>query len=123
MQKFFNNNSFPQNRQGAARQRVNVQNGGDYFEGNEPSGQSNRFLTVQNARADIIGELDAIIQYETHFHATTDPAARATITDIVNEEKLHVGQLFGLLFKLDPMSQTQFEKGLNEFQDVDEKNF
>ena len=120
MQRFFNN-SFPQNRQNSARQRVNVQNGGDYFEGNEPSGQSNRFLTVQNARADIIGELDAIIQYETHLHATTDPVARATITDIVNEEKLHVGQLFGLLFKLDPMSETQFENGLNEFHDDDQR--
>ena len=120
-----NFNTYPQNQQGQnqTRQRVNVQNGGDYFEGNEPSGQNNRFLTVQNARADIIGELDAIIQYETHMHATTDPSARATILDIVNEEKLHVGQLFGLLFKLDPMSQTQFEKGYNEFCDDDEKTF
>ena len=44
---------------------------------------------------------------------------KKTLTDIVNEEKLHVGQLFGLLFMLDPASKEQFEKGLNEFtQDI-----
>ncbi len=117
MQTFFDNS---QSQPNSARQHVNVQGGGNYFEGNEPYGEGNTFLTIQNARADIIGELDAIIQYETHLHATTDPAARATITDIVNEEKLHVGQLFGLLFKLDPTSQVQFEKGYNEFLSDDE---
>ena len=75
----------------------------------------NRFLTVQNAREDIIGELDAIIQYENHLEQTSDLAAQQTIRDIVLEEKLHVGQLFGLLFSLDPESKTQFEKGLEEF--------
>ena len=75
----------------------------------------NKFLTVQNAREDIIGELDAIIQYENHLEQTTDVAAQQTIRDIVLEEKLHVGQLFGLLFSLDPESKTQFEKGLEEF--------
>ncbi len=88
---------------------------------NDGMDSRNDFITIQNARADIIGELDAIIQYENHLYATNDPSARATIRDIVDEEKLHVGQLFGLLFKLDPTSQTQFEKGYNEFCDDDEK--
>ncbi len=83
----------------------------------------NNFLTIQNCREDIIGELDAIIQYEKHIEMTDDSSAKATILDIVNEEKLHVGQLFGLLFKLDPTSQTQFEKGYNEFIDNDDKNY
>ena len=54
---------------------------------------ANKLLTVQNCREDIIGELDAIIQYENHYYATDDPTAKATILDIVNEEKMHVGQL------------------------------
>ncbi len=82
---------------------------------------ANKFLTVQNCREDIIGELDAIIQYENHYYATDDPTAKATIMDIVNEEKVHVGQLFGLLFKLDPISQTKFETGLNEFYSNDQR--
>lgn len=88
-----------------------------YTNNNTPNG----IMTTQNCREDIIGELDAIIQYENHLYATDDMAARATIQDIVNEEKLHVGQLFGLLFKLDPMSKTQFEKGLKEFETDDNK--
>ncbi len=102
------------------RQHANMQGRGDFFQGG--FNQGNQFLTAQNARADIIGELEAIIQYEAHLQETDDPTAKATITDIVNEEKLHVGQLFGLLFKLDPISQTQFEKGYNEFVDDDEQN-
>ncbi len=74
-----------------------------------------RFKTAQDCREDIIGELAAITQYESHYYATDDPVARATILDIMNEEKLHVGQLFGLLFRLDEMAQTQFEKGFDEF--------
>lgn len=74
------------------------------------------FITIQNAREDIIGELDAIIQYENHLAQTNDQKAKETIADIVKEEKLHVGQLFGLLFSLDPESKEQFEKGLKEFE-------
>ncbi len=70
---------------------------------------------AQNTRADIIGELDAIIQYENHIASSNDSIVNKTLQDIVAEEKVHVGQLFGLLFYLDPESQTQFEKGLNEF--------
>jgi len=78
----------------------------------------NHNITTQNARADIIGELDAIIQYENHLDITEDPAAKQTILDIVNEEKMHVGQLFGLLFRLDPMSKKQFELGYQEFLEM-----
>ncbi len=74
------------------------------------------FVTIQNTREDIIGELDAIIQYDNHLGQTNDQRARQTISDIMREEKLHVGQLFGLLFSLDPESKEQFEKGLKEFE-------
>ena len=80
---------------------------------------TNTYTTVQNARLDIIGELDAIIQYETHLMQTNNTAAQKTIKDIVDEEKVHVGQLFGLLFMLDPDSKTFFEKGLKEFESQD----
>lgn len=70
---------------------------------------------AQNTRADIIGELDAIMQYEAHIANSNDPLVIETLQDIVEEEKLHVGQLFGMLFYLDPVSQKQFEAGLNEF--------
>ena len=79
---------------------------------------TNNFKTIQNAREDIIGELDAIIQYENHLMETNNDSAKETIRDIAKEEKLHVGQLFGLLFSLDQETKTQFEKGLKEFQNT-----
>lgn len=81
----------------------------------ETNTNHNRFNMAQNTRADIIGELDAILQYENHIANSNDPLVIETLKDIVDEEKLHVGQLFGMLFYLDAESQKQFEKGLNEF--------
>lgn len=78
---------------------------------------------AQNTRLDIIGELDAIIQYETHINSSVDPVYRSALQDIVNEEKVHVGQLFGLLFMLDPASKEFFEKGLNEFTKQSTMNY
>ena len=80
--------------------------------------RTNQFTTVQNARLDAVGELEAIVQYETHLAQTNDESAKKTISDIIKEEKLHVGQLFGLIFSLDPESKTQFEKGLAEFNET-----
>lgn len=81
--------------------------------------RTNDFVTIQNTRADIIGELEAIIMYENHLEQTNDINAQNTIKDIVKEEKLHVGQLFGLLFRLDPESKIQFEKGIKEFENTE----
>lgn len=85
--------------------------------------ESNLSTMAQNTRLDIIGELDAIIQYEAHLNSSADPVYRSTLQDIVNEEKVHVGQLFGLLFMLDPASKEFFEKGLNEFTKQSTMNY
>ncbi|MBP3344945.1 MAG: ubiquinone biosynthesis protein COQ7 [Clostridia bacterium] len=79
------------------------------------SSKPNDFTTLQNARLDLIGELEAIVQYENHLMQTNDMAAKSTNKDIVKEEKVHVGQLFGLIFSLDPESKEMFEKGIVEF--------
>ena len=83
---------------------------------------TNKQTLAQNTRADIIGELDAIMQYENHIASSNDAIVNQTLKDIVNEEKVHVGQLFGLLFYLDPDSQKLFEQGLNEFYNSMPKN-
>lgn len=54
--------------------------------------ENNLSTMAQNTRLDIIGELDAIIQYETHINSSVDPVYRSALQDIVNEEKVHVGQ-------------------------------
>ena len=85
--------------------------------------ENNLSTMAQNTRLDIIGELDAIIQYEAHLNSSADPVYRNTLQDIVNEEKVHVGQLFRLLFMLNPASKEFFEKGLNEFTKQSTMNF
>lgn len=89
----------------------------NFFNILDNSNRDNNFTTLQNARLDVVGELDAIIQYESHLNQTNVESAKNAISDIVKEEKLHVGQLMGLIFKLDPESKTQFYKGLEEFNE------
>ncbi|MBQ8908945.1 MAG: hypothetical protein IJY90_01450 [Clostridia bacterium] len=86
---------------------------------NSANKSSNNFTTLQNARMDVVGELEAIIQYENHLMQTNDESAKNAIKDIAKEEKVHVGQLMGLIFMLDPESKDMFEKGLTEFNKED----
>lgn len=74
------------------------------------------FTTLQNARLDVVGELEAIVQYEQHLTQTTNAAAQNMIKHIVKEEKMHVGELMGLIFSLDPQSKEEFYRGLKEFE-------
>lgn len=75
------------------------------------------FETLQNARKDLVGELDAIIQYDNHLHTTNIDTAKATWENIRNEELTHVGELLGLLFYLAPYQKQYVEQGLKEFND------
>ena len=81
------------------------------------SNDANEFETLQNARRDLIGELDAIIQYDDHLHKTNIEVAKATWENIRNEELTHVGELLGLLFYLAPYQKQYVEQGLKEFND------
>ena len=87
----------------------------NYINSLENISNLNRTNLAQNTRLDIMGELEAIIQYQNHISSSNDAVVNQTLTDIMEEEMVHVGQLMGLLFYLDPEQQTQFEKGLNEF--------
>lgn len=88
--------------------------------GNVRNNNSNNvidFETLQNARKDLIGELQAIIEYDDHLHKTNNETARATWENIRNEEMVHVGELLGLLNYLAPYQKAFVEEGLNEFND------
>ena len=75
------------------------------------------FETLQNARRDLVGEIDAIIQYDDHLHKTNIEPARATWESIRNEELVHVGELLGLLYYLAPYQKQFVEQGLQEFNE------
>ena len=73
------------------------------------------FDTLQKARQDLIGESQAVIEYDTHIRSTNDKYARLTWQDIKNDELVHVGELLGLLNYLDPDQLEYVQKGFNEF--------
>lgn len=78
---------------------------------------STNFDTLQQARQDLIGEIQAVIEYDAHLHSTTDRLARETWENIKNEELMHVGELLGLLNYLDANQSKFVEDGLKEFRE------
>ena len=73
---------------------------------------------AQKIRKDIIGELEAIIQYEEHAMSTNNLRMQKVWKDISSEEKIHIGELMTALFYYDPDSKVQFEKGVEEFEEL-----
>lgn len=94
----------------------NSGNNGNYIR-NVNSNSAMEFETLQNARKDLIGELEAIIQYDEHLHRTNIEIAKATWENIRNEELTHVGELLGLLNYLAPYQKQYVEQGLTEFNE------
>ena len=84
---------------------------------NSNQGNAETFETLQNARRDLVGEIDAIIQYDEHLHKTNIEIARQTWKNIRDEELTHVGELLGLLYYLAPYQKEFVEKGLDEFNE------
>lgn len=69
---------------------------------------------IDMVREDIIGELEAINLYQLHINRAQSPKVQALLSDIRDEEKVHVGELFALLFELDPSSASSFKDGHSE---------
>ena len=90
------------------------------FPGNIARKMSNAEL-MQALRHDSAGELEAIFLYDAHYHATDDPAAKAILADIRDEEKVHVGELITLMRYLDPKEAEFFFEGEEEVRELLEK--
>jgi len=69
-------------------------------------------------RMDIMGELDAIVQYDQHIRSTDNKLAKQVWTDIRDEERVHVGELFTLLATLAPDEAKLFAKGEREVKEI-----
>ena len=86
------------------------------FAGNVDRKMTNAEL-MQALRIDIAGELEAIFLYDAHYQATDDPAAKAVLADIRDEEKAHMGELITLMRHLDPTETEFFLEGEGEVQE------
>ncbi len=73
---------------------------------------------IQAVRQDIIGELEAINQYDYHQMSTDNIVAKKILSTIRDEEKVHVGELFTLLRYLDPTEADFFLEGESEAKKI-----
>lgn len=73
---------------------------------------------VTAIRQDIIGELDAINQYNAHIQSTDNELAKRVWSDIRNEERVHVGELFTLLIQICPDEAKKLKEGQAEVEQI-----
>ena len=69
----------------------------------------------------IVGEIDAIRLYEDALTKTGDSEVISVLSDIRDEEMVHLGELFFLALRVDPEQATKFIDGCNEANDLLQK--
>ncbi|MCK4387650.1 MAG: rubrerythrin [Dehalococcoidia bacterium] len=71
-------------------------------------------LTIEDdlamLREDLVGELQAINQYQEHLESLESEDALATLEHIIADEKEHVAELVKLIRNLDPTQAEKFKK-------------
>ena len=65
---------------------------------------------LNNLREDLIGELEAINQYQEHIDEVDDEEVKKVLTHVMNDEKEHVAELTKLLQQVDATQKEKFEK-------------
>ena len=65
---------------------------------------------LKNLREDLIGELEAINQYQDHIDETADEEIKKVLGHIRDDEKEHFAELTKLIKKLDSTEEEKFQK-------------
>ena len=65
---------------------------------------------LEMLREDLIGELQAINQYQEHIESLEGEEAVAILEHIIEEEKEHVAELVKLIQNLDPVQAEKFKE-------------
>ena len=79
------------------------------------------FEALQKARKDLVGEIEAIIEYDNHINSATNELAKRTWEHIKKEELHHVGELLGLLKILDVSQVPEVLAGFQEVSEMQDK--
>jgi len=69
-------------------------------------------------RKDLMGELEAINQYEAHIAQLTSDVAKTVLSGIRDEEIIHTGELLALLDYLCPTEATLRAQGKQEVMNM-----
>ena len=65
---------------------------------------------LKNLREDIIGELQAINQYQEHIDEANDEKIKNVLSHIRDDEKEHFAELTKLIRKIDEIQEQKFQK-------------
>jgi rubrerythrin len=76
----------------------------------ELSEAEEREIDVEMLREDLVGELNAINQYQEHLDMLEDKEAIRVLQHIRDDEKEHVAELTKLIQKLDATQAAKFKK-------------
>ena len=67
-------------------------------------------IDLEMLREDLMGELQAINQYQEHIESLEDEAAISVLEHIRDDEKEHVAELIKLIQRLDPIQAEKLKK-------------
>jgi rubrerythrin len=75
---------------------------------------------IRAIRLNISAEHEAVHLYLAHADATDDALAREVLTEIANEERVHIGEFMELLRRLDPEEARFLDEGRAEVEELAE---
>jgi rubrerythrin len=81
-----------------------------HHNGDELEDMEDRELDLEMVREDLVGELEAINQYQAHIDSMDNEEARKVLEHIRDDEKEHLAELTKLIQKLDSVQAAKFEK-------------
>jgi rubrerythrin len=84
------------------------------FSGKIPERKLTSAELVRAIRLDLAAEHEAVHAYMAHSDATDNPVAKAVLTDIANEERVHAGEFARLLAILTGDEDEFLKKGTLE---------
>jgi hypothetical protein len=76
----------------------------------QPTGSAGREAELIMLREDLVGELQAINQYQQHIDSIYDEEAQHVLEHIRDDEKEHVAELVKVIQRLDATQKAKFEK-------------
>ncbi len=65
---------------------------------------------LKNLRQDLVGELEAINQYQEHIDETDNEEIKKVLSHIRDDEKEHVAEVTKIIRKLDTTQEEKFQK-------------
>lgn len=65
---------------------------------------------LENLREDLIGELDAINQYQEHIDETDNEEMKKVLSHIRDDEKEHFAELTKFIREIDETQEEKFQK-------------